>query len=219
MTEKLEYYDILSVVVPGILLLAWIQFCFPAVSQFVSSVVFPEAFGVLVLIALAIFLGHLVQAIASNIEPLVYWVWGGRPSDQALEGGLGGYLPEDSAARIKSVLKRAIGGNPSDDSLFLFAIQKVEAARVGRVSQFNSLYSYHRSLLALLALAAGLLIAAMIWGQAASWTWGQKGGSLILIALPFVLVWHRTKERAFYYVREVLLMAEHILDEQSVEKE
>lgn len=219
MIERFEYYDILSIMIPGTLLLAWIQICFPAVSALVCPLAFPEAFGVLVLIALAVFLGNLIQAISSNIEPLIYWTWGGRPSDQVLAGGLAGYLPKDSAARIKTVLREAMGGNPSDHSVFLFAMQRAHAAEVGRVSQFNSLYAYHRGLLTLLALAAGLLIAAMVWGQAISWTWAQKAGLLILIALLFVLVWHRTKQRAFYYVREVLLTAERILDEQHVEKE
>lgn len=219
MIEKFEYYDILGIVIPGSLLLAWVQFCFPAVLGLVSASGFPEAFNVLVLIALTIFLGHLVQAIASNIEPLIYWTWGGRPSDQALEGGLAGYLPEDSAARIRGILKEAVGGSPSDHSLFLFAMQKAHSAEVGRASRFNSLYGYHRGLLALLPLAAGLLVAAMVWGQAASWICGQKAGSLILIAVLLVLVWHRTKQRAFYYVREVLLTAERVLAEQCVEKE
>jgi len=217
--EKLGYYDILGVVVPGTLLLALIRVCFPGLSQLLCPVGFPEAFLVVILIALALFLGHLVQAIASSAEPLLYWTWGGRPSDRALQGGLDGYLPQDSAARIKKVLARALGGEPSDHSLFLFAVQKAHAAEIGRASQFNSLYGYHRGILTLLVLAAGLLVAAMVWGQGVCWTMGQKVLALVAIVLVLLLVWHRAKQSAFYYVREILLTAERVVGQQPVEGE
>jgi len=219
MIDKLGYYDILGVVVPGTLLLALIKVCFPGMSQLLCPAGFPEAFLVVILIALAVFLGHLVQAIASTAEPLLYWTWGGRPSDRALQEGLDGYLPQDSAARIKKVLSGALGGEPSDHSLFLLAVQEAHAAEIGRASQFNSLYGYHRGILTLLVLATGLIVAAMVWGQAVSWAMGQKIGVLVVIALVLLLVWYRAKQSAFYYVREILLTAERVVDQQPVEGE
>lgn len=219
MIEKLSYYDILGVVIPGTLLLALIQACFPAVSQVLPPLGFPEAFLVIVLIALAVFLGHLVQAIASTAEPVLYRTWGGRPSDRALQEGLDGYLPQDSAVRIKKVLTRALGGKPSDRSLFLFAVQKAHSAEIGRASEFNSLYGYHRGIVTLVVLAAGLIAGGMLWGQAVTWTAGQKVGLLVMMVAVLLLVWHRAKQSAFYYVREVLLTAERVLDEQPAEED
>jgi hypothetical protein len=216
MMEKLDYYDILTVIIPGTLLVIWIPICFPALSALVSTVNFPEAFEVIALTALAIFFGQIVQALASMIEPLIYKTWGGRPSDKALTEGLERYLPKDSATRIRGKLVTAVGKDTSDMSLFLFAMQLCTGASVSRVSQFNSLYAYHRSLFVLIVLAIGLLVASVVWGAASLWTLGGQLSVLIAFAMLLVLIWYRTKQRASYYVREVLLTAERVLEERRI---
>ena len=218
MTDKVDYYDILGVAMPGILLLTWIPICFPSFIS-LAALGFPDAFTVLCLAALAVFMGHIVQAIAKILEPAMYWSWQGRPSDRILKGMPGGFLPKDSVTRIKSALAKVVDGKPSDHSLFLFAMQKAETARNTRVTRFNSIYTYHRSLLVLIFMGGVLLVASMFWGQAASWLWQQKVLALSLIVALLVLIWHRTKQRAYYYVREVLLTAEQVLSERRGEKE
>lgn len=78
MLDRLDYYDLLGVVVPGTLLVCWLPICFPVLSQVAASSDLSEAFEVIALVVLAFFVGQLVQAIASLVEPVLYWTWGGR---------------------------------------------------------------------------------------------------------------------------------------------
>jgi hypothetical protein len=212
MIDKIDYYDILSTVILGTIFLCSILVCFPGLSTAVIPS-FPEAFSVIALSAIALFLGHLVQAVASLLEPLLFWTFGGRPSDRALATGLGRYFPVDSAVRIKKKLKATVGNNASDFSLFLFAIQFTDSAGVGRASRFNGQYAYHRGLVILLLLMMLLFLASSVWGRAATWSPGQIGVTLAGLFLLLLLMWYRTKQRAFYYVREVLLTAERVVAE------
>ncbi len=219
MTEKFDYYDILSFFVPGMLLLGWIVICFPSLVQLGSSANFPSAFATLLLIALSLFLGQIIQAVASIVEPVIYRTWGGRPSDRAVQAGITGYLPEETAIRIRKKLEKAIGEQTEIHSLFLFAKHSSDSAGVGCSRQFNSLYAYHRGLLVLLFLSGLILLGSMKWGGAASFGIWQNVAASLSVVLLTVLVWHRAKQRAFYYVREVLLTAERVLDSRGTVKE
>jgi hypothetical protein len=210
MSEKLDHYDLLGILVPGLLLICWIPICFPDTTQLASSLRFAEAFTVVICTAIAVFLGHLIQAVASLVEPTLYRTWGGRPSDRALAGTLVKYLPKDAAERIKIRLVEVVGGAPSERSLFLHAMQVSDGASVGRVARFNSLYAYHRALLVLIAFNLLLFLASMLWGAANRWSWPQCVGVLSVLLLLLILFWNRTRQRACYYAREVLLTAERI---------
>jgi hypothetical protein len=216
MSEKLELYDILGIVVPGALLVYVIPMCFRAPTELRSATGFPDAFLVIVLTALAVFAGHLIQALGSGLEPVLYWTWGGKPSNAALTRGLGErYLPADAADRIKRKLQAAVGPDQPATSLFLSAMQLAEGAVGSRASRFNALYAYHRALLVLTGLAMILLGAAMEWGALAPWSRETKALLLLANALLLVLLWYRAKQRSLYYVREVLLTAERIIDDRT----
>lgn len=217
-TNKFDAYDLLGVLVPGTLVLGWIPFCFPAVASGAWPA-FPDAFRVVLLTALAVFVGQLIQAIASQIEPLIYKSWGGRPSDTALSGGLKRYLPAESATRIRGKLSDIVGAGTANESLFIYAMQMTDGEDEGRARRFNTLYAYHRALLVLVLLCGLSLGASMIWGAAFAWTGGQKIIAGIGALTLLIFIWHRARQRAFYYVREVLLTAERILDDREREKE
>ena len=218
MTSKFDYYDLLGILVPGVLLISWLPVCFPD-AGWTGAEVFPEAFGVIALTALSVFLGQLVQAIGSMLEPALFKTWGGRPSDIALGGGLPKYLPADSAERIKKKLSTAAGGNGSNHALFLLAMQRADGQNSGRAQRFNSLYAYHRGLLVLIIVSFALLMASFICGAGKAWSIGSKLGIVLLFIGLLVLVWHRTRQRACYYVREVLHCAERGIDERQSTKE
>ncbi len=220
MTDKFDMYDILGTIVPGTLLLAAAAALFTDPFQAISQAEFPEAFSVIVFTALAVFVGQLIQAVASLIEPSIYRTWGGRPSDVALgKDGLKGFLPADSAKRIRGKLTSVVGATSEIHSLFLYAMQLSDGQDVGRARRFNSMYAYHRALLVLVILAGLMLAASMIWGTAADLTNGQKSAFGVVVLLLLVLIWHRAKQRACYYVGEVLLTAERLLDNRQPGKE
>lgn len=212
MTDKMEFYEIMGVIVPGSLLVLVVPVAFPALATLLAPSSFPDAFKVIVLIALAIFFGQAILAVGSLLEPPLHWTFGGRPSDRALEAGLGPrYLPPDSAKRIKARLAEATGPGASERSLFLYAMRVGEAAQGSRVSRFNGLYAYHRSLLVLLLASLSVLASSLIWGAASSWTWQQAAVATAVLLALVALFWYRTKQRAYYYVREVLFTAEHVI--------
>ena len=213
MNDKLEFYDVLGVLIPGSIVLGLVCVTFPEAVKPFSTTAFPDAFTVVCLTAVAVFLGQLIQAIASLIEPIVDWTWGGRSSERALEHGLGDrYLPLDSARRIRAKLARVVGETASSRSLFLYAMQKAETSGNSRVAKFNGLYAYHRGMLTLVIVIIGVLVGAMGWGAIRHWALGAK---LELVAAGLILlvtVWFRAKQRGFYYVREVLSTAERLID-------
>jgi hypothetical protein len=213
MDGKLDVYDTLGVMMPGALIVSLIPICYPAVLTKTHAVQFPDGFAVVALLALSVFIGQLIQAISSLMEPLVYLTWGCRPSDVALESGLGDrYLPRDTAKRIRAKLASAVTSDATDHSLFLFAAHRAEG--FGRVSKFNSLYAYHRALLTTVLVGLLVTMGATRWGLLAHSTWETKTIVLMAFIMILLLLWYRAKQRAFYYVREVLLAAERILDSE-----
>jgi hypothetical protein len=213
MVEKFEVYDLLGIVVPGTLLVGLTLILFPALSTPAINVKLPDGFTVICLVALSVFAGNLVQAISSLVEPLVEKTWGGRMSEKGLSQGFGDrYLPTDSAARIRNKLASVLASDAVDRSLFLFAMQKAETSGNPRVGRFNALYAYHRAILTLMLMAVLLLALSMVCGLAVQWSPYQKtlaiGGAILL----FLITWNRTRQRAVYYVREVLLTAERVIE-------
>jgi hypothetical protein len=215
--DKLDYYDLFGILVPGMLLSYAVPVLFPQVKT-IMAVGFPAAIEVLVFTALAVFVGHIIQAIASAIEhPVLFRSWGGVPSDIALTAGLGDrYLSADAAARIDAKLRTKLGEKASSRSVFVGAITLANATPASRAQTFNSLYAYHRALLVTLAAAFVLLIASAGWGAAAHWSGGLLAVCIIALVSLLFLVFVRTRQRAFYYVREVLYVAERALDTATV---
>lgn len=212
MTDKFELYDVLSVLIPGTLLVGLVPVCFPALLH-VQGAKFPEAFAVLLLTGLAVFLGFITQALGSLIEPSLEKTWGGRPSRIALKEGLGQrYLGKDEASRIRVKLVKAVGEGESEASLFRYAAQISDAAGVGRSTRFNGLYAYHRSLLTAGILSTLLFLGSSLWGAAAELSPVQKVLVLLAALALLALLWHRTRQRSLYFAAEVLLTAERVIE-------
>jgi len=207
--DKFEIYDVVGVLVPGVLVVAAVPLAFPSLASQANAAHFPEGFVLLALTALSIFVGHLVQTLASLIEPILNKTWGGRPSDSALKSGLGPtFFPLDSAKRIRSKLVEATSPDASNHSLFLFASQLAESSESARAGRFNALYAYHRSLVVLSIVSLMLFIGSSRGGFASTLTCSQYIVVLVFMLGLLAVLWHRTKRRGWYYVREVLLCAE-----------
>lgn len=212
MVDKFEIYDIVGILVPGVLVVAAVPLAFPAVAAQAAAAEFPEGFGLLALTALSVFVGYLIQALTSLIEPTLYRTWGGRSSEIALTKGLGDrYLPLDTGTRIRAKLLAVTSPDASDRSLFFYAMQLAESCETSRVRQFNALFAYHRALIVLTLVAIIFYYASFRGGFAAGLTRTQNIFVSLLLATLLLLFWYRTKQRGFYYVREVLLCAERQL--------
>lgn len=135
MLEKLEIYDVLGVLVPGVLIVCAIPLTSPPVAAAMAGAKLPGEFAFLGLLAASVFAGYLVQALASIAEPVLNKTWGGRPSELALDGKLPDrYLPADSAARIRAKLAALAQSSASTRSLFLIAMQRAETCSSTRVT-------------------------------------------------------------------------------------
>lgn len=216
MSDKFNVYNLLATLVTGSLIVCLLAIAAPDLVGPVKNLNLPDAFAVIAFVALTLFVGNIVQAVASLLDPVLYRLWGGRPSERCLQHGLGDrYMPKDTADRIRAKLIAAVGGSPTDWSLFLYAMQQAESIGPTRVTTFNALFAYHRVLL-ILAIVAIAFALATVWGQGPTeWTPGIRWGLLVGAVLLLALLFHRTKQRAFYCVRELLLTAERVLDQRT----
>jgi hypothetical protein len=74
---KFKFYDILTQIVPGfIIYLTYLKF---KTVSFESDFVVPA-------IAISFVVGYFVNTISSWVEGFYYWTWGGKPSNQLLDG-------------------------------------------------------------------------------------------------------------------------------------
>jgi len=207
MTSKLNYYDVVGVFLPGVLVLGVLIVTQKGTfAELIKDV--PSAIVTLVFSGLAIVTGQVVHLIGSLIEPLLFASWLGRPSDQLLakprkHGTV--YLSEASSDRIRTKLEAKLKPDtPSSFDLFLYA-QTLAGGEKGRVGIFNSLYAHHRSLL--VACLASLLIL-----QACQSACELRGLLSAAACATTILFWWRGRARAFYFAREVLLAAEKEID-------
>jgi hypothetical protein len=213
MTDRLQFYDVFSAFIPGVLVFGVVLLAFPEMWASFQVPKLPDAFEVIILTVTSLFIGHIIQALSSLIEPFMHWTWGGRPSERALVSGLGNrYFSLDTATRIRKKLLAKVGPKASDRSLFLYAMTIAESAPSSRTAAFNGSYAYHRALF--LAAAAFLIILTLSARFGSLRDMPVKHSFLILLAAfaLLLLLWHRAKQRAFYYIREVLLTGERILD-------
>ncbi|MGC4044851.1 MAG: hypothetical protein QM758_13745 [Armatimonas sp.] len=210
-TDKIDLYDVLGVVVPGTLLIAWLALCFPHLAS-ASTVKFPEAFATVALLALSLFLGYLIQAVASLIEPVFCWMWRGKHSSRVFQDYSNPCLSGTAVARIREKLAARLGSNPDDGILYQYAASLAETHPGSRSPRFNSLYAFHRALLVLTLVVAATLPFSGLHGLSAGWsvkTWCIASSVLLGLLL---LLFNRTRERSVYYVRETVLTAERVID-------
>lgn len=216
MTDKFDFYDVMATLVPGILIVALIGVLFPAMQNRLESG-HDGAFAVMALTALSVFAGQLLVAVGSLVEPLLYRTWGGNPSDAALTEGLGNrYLPKTKGAAIRAKLAAECEPDAETVSLFIKAMSLANGAAGSKADRFNGLYAYHRTLLVLAVAALGLVVLSRFDGLAREWSLGGLAAALAFLCGLVSLCWHRARQRAFYFVREVLMTAEQEISKKGI---
>jgi len=85
-SEKFELYDVLGIIIPGLVAIGLIYAAFIWTGNKTEIPTMPEALQVLILIAVASVLGQIVQTLGSLLEVFYFWTWFGRPSDRVLQG-------------------------------------------------------------------------------------------------------------------------------------
>ncbi|MBL4879789.1 MAG: hypothetical protein JKX82_00560 [Oleispira sp.] len=181
-------YDVLSKLITGLL-----------VSCVLIKVYFPitdfSNFGdVIFVTALAYIVGFFIDTFSSWLEPLYFFSWGGKPSDKFMsEKGMWGIKVPSNMEPIKNYIRSLVDDDTIlDEELFGIALRKTKS---DRIMDFQNLYAFSRSLLTSFIILFFSLIPhfhchLMFY--------------LISAFLIFVL-WLRAKQRAYYFVKEVLV--------------
>lgn len=179
-------YDILSALIPGFLvLLAFLNF-----------------FGldydkdlVVAYTAIAFLIGFMINTLSSWFEDFYYFTWGGKPSDKLLEGKSIWKVKFYEHEKAKNILKQKCSTqNPTNDNLFAIAMRFSNSQKDSRVQDFNANYAFARVLLTTIL----VITIALISVNYSDWKY-------YVVLIPILLIiWLRCKQRAYYYVREVL---------------
>ncbi len=216
MEQKFTYYDIVAHLVPGTIILSLI-----ALSANLFGFSFPTAFSDTakfgVGLALAYVIGHVLQAISSQFESFYEERWGGKPSVKLLSSKTE-YFAEKHRKELLEKLQAyfksdSASSNEDYQQLFSHAAALVNKEGIGRVNLFNASYALHRVILTtgiigILTVALLLLLSINAWAILLS----KPTTNMLLYTLVFTVAgvaveFYRTKQRGYYFAKEVLDMA------------
>lgn len=208
MIDKFDIYDIVTSLLHGTLFLGASIVLFPQVMNVVHPLEISEVVLSAMFISVAYFLGQAITSISSLLQPFLFWTWGGKPSRIAFSGRFPEkYLSADLINFAKKALQKTSEKVLSDAALFNIAMGIARKAEGSLSERHNQMYAYNRATLCNLILLLGLFIVSCFHGFCRNF-----GGIKIVVvlscfALLLVLHWYRAKQRAFYYVREVIVVA------------
>lgn len=208
MVEKIDLYDITTAMLHGVLFLAYTFFLFPQIIVEMKGVELPEVVIVIVFIAITYFCGQVLSAIASMMQRFLDWSWGGKPSDIVMDKRDGcGYISCSAIDRAITMLKNNCGGDTSNRSLFNAAIVIARSSASSLTERHNRMYAYYRVCFVNLLLCIVSFFLSCSCGRGHGMAWSTRIVSVLTLLLLITLHWIRAKQRAFYFVREVLFVA------------
>lgn len=179
-------YDILSSLIPGFLA-TLVLLDFLAMNY--------DKDLVIAYTAVAFLLGFVMNTVGSWMEDFYYWTWGGKPSNQLLQGysiwKVKFYHSDVVRAKL---LAESINPTASDNELFSIAMRHVNGKKDTRIEDFNTAYAFSRALLTTMLYGTALLLYR---------NYNDYRYYIILLPLLFV-IWLRSKQRGYYYSRGVL---------------
>lgn len=213
MIEKIDIYDIVTSLVQGSLFVMACLVLFPQCLDAMRILAVPEIVATLMFVSLTYFIGQSIVAVSSILQKALFFTWGGAPSERVFNGRFPKkYLSPDMIDHVREVLERTSFVELSDGALFLKASGIARAAKGSLSERHNQMYAYNRVTITNLLLVIGLVILSRFEGLGANIS--PTGFALFLGVTVFLLIlhWIRARQRAFYYVREVLVVAERELE-------
>jgi hypothetical protein len=229
MDAKFDYYDAVAHLIPGTFACLLLAYDLDLLGIEIPRVPVGSLGSAAIGIAIAYTVGHLLQSVASSLEPLYYRLWGGRPSIRLLESRSRHFSDRQRSDLITQLLsyfgtrekcpEDVKGARDFHQRLFERCMTLCNRNSLGRVERFNAIYGFHRVLLTtfLLAFAACLTI------------WILQRFTILAIPatkLPFLsllvvftaigvgLEIFRARKRCYHYAREVLWMTSDFISSQ-----
>lgn len=212
MIDKFDIYDIVTSLLHGTLFLVASVVLFPKTISVVRPLEISEVVMSAMFISGAYFLGQAITSISSLLQPFLFWTWGGMPSKIVFGGRFPEkYLSADLIGLAKKALQKSSDVKLSDATLFNKAMGIARKAEGSLSERHNQMYAYNRATFCNLIFILGLFILSCFYGRCKCLCCTQVIGIVIGLLLLLLLHWYRAKQRAFYYVREVLVVAEREL--------
>lgn len=181
-----KYYDLLTHLVPGIIVLGTIQF---------GLGISYDALSPVPALALSYIVGYIINALGSWLENIYFITWGGKPSTKLLDGIGTRKVKFFEADKIKQFLKNQSGkSSPSSEELFGIAMRLTIDESKSRIDDFNASYGFSRTILTSGLVCTIILLKTLPYDL-------LEYGAILLIDL---VLWQRCKERGYYFSREIL---------------
>ena len=163
---NLKYYDVLSSLVVGYVLLV--------IGMYAFEIEYNNDY-IVAYLAMAFLYGYIINAIGSLLEPVYYFTIGGKPSNRLLSDDNEKhnlfyrlFIPNNTGIKkvrfyetksVREILKRGMDcENPSEDRLFSKAMRAVNGDQNSRVPDFNAHYALSRTILTTVLISSILLI-------------------------------------------------------------
>ena len=180
-----KLYDLLSVLIPGSILL-WPILHFLKLPFDKDLVPFYTA--------VAFVIGYFVNTFSSWLEDFYYWTWGGKPSNKLLDGKGITKVRFYQSDQVKKFLKEdSENNNPTNDELFSIAYRIAKGEKSSLVEDFNASYAFSRVILTLIIILFFVAI----------YPYYNYFKTYLLLLFGFV-AWSRSRQRGYIFAREVL---------------
>lgn len=221
MIQKFDYYDAIAHLIPGTIGCLFILYAIDLLGTALPKLDVGSLGAAGIGVAVAYTLGHLLQSVASSLEPLYYAIGGGKPSIRLLEKK-SQQFSDPQRRQLIDELVRFFGVAeqfPEDprgkrnfyQRLFERCMALCNRHKLGRVDAFVAAYGFHRVLLTTFLLSFAASVG--MWAFQESGYLNLQPEKLALLRLLFgatgigvAIEVFRARKRAYYYAQEVLLM-------------
>ena len=181
-----KIYDILSALIPGFLVLG--------AFLYIGEISF-DKIPVIFLTVFAYLIGYMINSLSSWLESILFFSWGGKPSDKLLKGEGIWKIKFYEYEKVKKMLKKeSEKDKPKNDELFQIAMRYAFSSGNQRVNDFNNGFSFSRS----------VFVSALISLIALSMEYYCDYRFYIISTIILFILWLRAKQRGYYFAREVL---------------
>jgi hypothetical protein len=220
---QFKLFDILSSIIPGaISLICILVLCFYDTFDIQALNNIPPIIkDIMVLITSSFIImsyvtGYLINAIGSWIEPLLWKMWNGRPTQilftkNQQKIGIGSESESilkwlKSMSTNKTIQDAELEKLTANDYIEIFQIAKNlvfssdNITRKSRIEDFNNSYVFSRNILVTFIFAGFTALYLYIYV-------GIRIRFFFIALIATIIIWRRTKERAIYYTREILVSA------------
>jgi len=183
---KFKFYDVLSHLIPGFVV--YVIFLNMNGLTFKNDFVVPAT-------AISFVIGYFVNTLASWMEDVFYWTWGGKPSSRLLDGKDIWKVRFYDHQKARTLLENEFGGKTTkNDALFSVAMRYATPEVNSRVGDFNANYAFSRVILTTILIASGFVL----------YMYHNSLNAYLICTLLILVAWYRSKQRGYYFAREVL---------------